>query len=194
MGGAESQSDSERQSVGRAGISERSHEVQHAALGAGRADRGHVGKWSRCWRFIAPGRMHSRGRSSLWKQSAQDWEPRSRICGRLRLPEPEQSAGLVRMSRASFPRSDHPLFHLKAHIRQTRPSRSTLQHDGVAGLELVDGGAQRLDRVDWRRVQLMNDVAGLQSGVGRDQVDGAAHHDDAGRNPQRAQAVCAVRA
>ena len=35
MGGAESQADHQRQSFGRAGLPERSHEIQHAALGAG---------------------------------------------------------------------------------------------------------------------------------------------------------------
>ena len=64
------------------------------------------------------------------------------------------------------------------------PSRSTCSTTGSPVFRPLTSGAQCIHGIDGRRIELVNNVAGLQTGVRQNQIGGSAHHDDSRRNSQ----------
>src|SRR6266404_3078469 len=78
--------------------------------------------------------------------------------------------------------------HLKTQVGEA-VGAFHLDDYGVAGLQVEDRGAKGGHVGDGSGVEGVDDVAGLEAGLGRDEVCGAAKHDYAGGNAQRADLI-----
>jgi len=72
-----------------------------------------------------------------------------------------------------------PLFHFERQVEQPAVPLH-LQYNRIVGLEWLHRIAKRIHRIDRRSVQGVDDIAGLHSDVGNNEIGGSAQDQYAG--------------